>query len=152
MQKRESTLSELQESFDEYRAIVARNEGELKRAKKEASKARSAFASKGRFRSTPTGRHGCRRSTTSGSDPSRGGVGSLTEEQEVELERIRDAAAVASAAPRRELQSALRQAGEEGRECRGRRDDAERSAGELRARKGEHGVLVIVLNAKLESR
>ena len=63
-----------------------------------------------------------------------GGVGSLTEEQEVELERIRDAAAVASAAPRRELQSALRQAGEEGRECRGRRDDAERSAGELRAR------------------
>ena len=79
-------------------------------------------------------------------------MGSLTEEQEVELERIRDAAAVASAAPRRELQSALRQAGEEGRECRGRRDDAERSAGELRARKGEHGVLVIVLNAKLESR
>ena len=37
-----------------------------------------------------------------------GGIGSLTEEQEVEYEKIRDAAAVASAAPRRKLQSAAR--------------------------------------------
>ena len=50
VQQRESTLSELQESFDEHRAIVARNEGELKRAKKEASTARSAFASKEKTR------------------------------------------------------------------------------------------------------
>ena len=50
MQQRESTLSELQESLDEHRAIVARNESELKRAKKEASKARSACASKEKTR------------------------------------------------------------------------------------------------------
>lgn len=37
-----------------------------------------------------------------------GGIGSLTEEQEVEYETIRDAAAVASAVPRRKLQSAVR--------------------------------------------
>ena len=37
-----------------------------------------------------------------------GGIGSLTEEQEGEYEKIRDAAAVASAAPRRKLQSAAR--------------------------------------------
>lgn len=74
-----------------------------------------------------------------------GGVGALTEEQEVEYERIRDAAAVASAPPRRKLQSALRslesararaaEAGEERKECEGRGEDAERSCGELTARK-----------------
>lgn len=36
------------------------------------------------------------------------GIGSLTEEQEARYEQIRDAAAVASASPRRELQSAVR--------------------------------------------
>jgi len=74
-----------------------------------------------------------------------GGIGSLTEEQEVEYERIRDAAAVASAPPRRKLQSAVRglesarakaaKVGEERKECEGRKEDAERSCGELTTRK-----------------
>ena len=74
-----------------------------------------------------------------------GGAAVLTEEQEAAYERIKDAAAVASAAPRRALQGAARaregararcaRAAEERRECEGRRDDAERSAGELGQRK-----------------
>lgn len=74
-----------------------------------------------------------------------GGIGSLTEEQEVEYEKIRDAAAVASAVPRRKLQSAVRglesarakaaKVAEERKELQGRKDDAGRSVGELTARK-----------------
>ena len=73
------------------------------------------------------------------------GIGSLTEEQEVQYEKIRDAAAVASAAPRRKLQSATRglesarakaaKVGEERKELLGRKEDAERSCGELTTRK-----------------
>lgn len=74
-----------------------------------------------------------------------GGIGSLTEEQEVEYEKIRDAAAVASAPPRRKLQTAVRglesaragaaKVAEEKKELQGRKEDAERSCGELTARK-----------------
>ena len=72
------------------------------------------------------------------------GVGSLTEEQELKYEEIRDAAAVASAAPRRELQSAARvlesaraKAGklaEEKKEMLRRKEEAERSVNELSQR------------------
>jgi len=74
-----------------------------------------------------------------------GGIGSLTEEQEVDYEIIRDAAAVASAVPRRKLQSAVRslesarakaaKVAEEKKELTGRKDDAGRSVGELTARR-----------------
>jgi len=74
-----------------------------------------------------------------------GGIGALTEEQEVEYEKIRDAAAVASVAPRRKLQSAIRglesarakaaKVAEERKECEGRKEDAERSCVELTKRK-----------------
>jgi len=73
------------------------------------------------------------------------GVGSLTEDQEVEYEKIRDAAAVASAAPRRELQSAVRalessrakaaKITEDRKELEGKKEDAERSVSELTERK-----------------
>lgn len=73
------------------------------------------------------------------------GAGSMTEEQEVEYEKIRDAAAVASAVPRRKLQSAARalesarakaaKVAEERKELQSRKEDAERSVGELTARK-----------------
>jgi chromosome segregation ATPase len=76
---------------------------------------------------------------------SESGVGSMTEEQEMEYEKIRDAAAVASAVSRRKLQSAVRslesaraaaaKVVEERKELQGRKDDAERSVGELTARK-----------------
>jgi structural maintenance of chromosome 1 len=76
---------------------------------------------------------------------SESGVGNMTEEQEMEYETIRDAAAVASAVPRRKLQSAVRslesarstaaKVVEERKELQGRKDDAERSVGELTARK-----------------
>lgn len=72
------------------------------------------------------------------------GVGALTEEQEVRYEQIRDAAAVASAAPRRELQSAARalesarakagKVAEEKKELMGRKEEAERSVIELTQR------------------
>lgn len=72
-------------------------------------------------------------------------VGSMTEEQELEYEKIRDAAAVASAVPRRKLQSAVRslesarataaKVVEERKELQGRQDDAGRSVGELTTRK-----------------
>jgi len=73
------------------------------------------------------------------------GVGSMTEEQEVQYEKVRDAAAVASAAPRRELQTAVRvletararaaKVSEEKKELTGRKEDAERSVEELTQRK-----------------
>jgi structural maintenance of chromosome 1 len=76
---------------------------------------------------------------------SEGRAGSLTEEQEIEYEQIRDAAAVASAAPRRELQTAARalesarakaaKVAEERKELMGRKEDAERSVSELTQRK-----------------
>ena len=72
------------------------------------------------------------------------GVGALTEEQEVRYEEIRDAAAVASAAPRRELQSAVRalesarakaaKVAEEKKDLMGRKEEAERSVNELTQR------------------
>jgi chromosome segregation ATPase len=72
------------------------------------------------------------------------GIGSLTEEQEVRYEQIRDAAAVASAAPRRELQSAVRvlesararaaKVAEEKNELIARKEEAERSVNELTQR------------------
>jgi len=72
------------------------------------------------------------------------GVGALTEEQEVRYEEIRDAAAVASAAPRRELQSAVRalesarakaaKVAEEKKDLMGRKEEAERSVNELKQR------------------
>ena len=73
------------------------------------------------------------------------GVGSMTEEQEQEYEKIRDAAAVASTVPRRKLQSAVRslesarakaaKVVEERKELQSRKDEAERSVGVLAARK-----------------
>jgi chromosome segregation ATPase len=73
------------------------------------------------------------------------GVGSMTEDQEQEYERIRDAAAVASTVPRRKLQSAVRtlesarakaaKVAEERKELQSRKDEAERSVGVLTARK-----------------
>lgn len=76
---------------------------------------------------------------------SQNGAGALTEEQEVEYEKIRDAAAVASAGPRRELQSAVRalesarakaaRFTEERKELEGKKEDAERSVAELSDRK-----------------
>lgn len=73
------------------------------------------------------------------------GVGSMTEEQEVEYEKVRDAAAVASAVPRRKVQSAARalesarakaaKISEERKELQSRKEDAERSVEELTARK-----------------
>ena len=76
---------------------------------------------------------------------SESGFGSLTEEQEARYEQIRDAAAVASAAPRRELQRAMRaldsartkaaKVTEERKELTVRKEDAERSASELTQRK-----------------
>lgn len=72
------------------------------------------------------------------------GVGSMTEEQEVQYEKVRDAAAVASA-PRRELHTAVRvlesararaaKVSEEKKELIGRKEDAERSVEELTQRK-----------------
>ena len=74
-----------------------------------------------------------------------GGIGSLTEDQEVEYEKIRDTAAVASAAPRRKLQSAVRglesaranaaKVTEEKRELESRKEDAEKQTLELSSRK-----------------
>ena len=76
---------------------------------------------------------------------SESGVGSMTEEQEIQYEKVRDAAAVASAAPRRELQTAVRalesararaaKVSEEKKELTVRKDDAERSVEELTQRK-----------------
>ncbi len=73
------------------------------------------------------------------------GVGSMTEDQEQEYEKIRDAAAVASTVPRRKLQSAVRslesarakaaKVVEERKELQIRKDEAERSVGLLTARK-----------------
>lgn len=73
------------------------------------------------------------------------GVGSMTEEQEQEYEKIRDAAAVASTVPRRKLQSAVRslesarakaaKVVEERKELQSRKDEAERSVGVLTSRK-----------------
>mmetsp|Transcript_13150 Transcript_13150/g.27812 ORF Transcript_13150/g.27812 Transcript_13150/m.27812 type:complete len:1101 (-) Transcript_13150:41-3343(-) len=72
-------------------------------------------------------------------------VGTMSEEQEVRYERIRDAAAVASAKPRQLLQSAVRalesararaaKVADEKNELNGRKDDAERSMQELTTRK-----------------
>ena len=76
---------------------------------------------------------------------SESGVGSMTEEQEVQYEKVRDGAAVASAAPRRELQTAVRvlesararaaKVSEEKKELTVRKEDAERSVEELTQRK-----------------
>ena len=75
---------------------------------------------------------------------SESGVGSMTEEQEIEYEKIRNAASVASAIPRRQLQSSVRhlesarataaKVVEERKELLGRKDDAERSVEELTER------------------
>ena len=75
---------------------------------------------------------------------SESGVGSMTEEQEIEYEKIRNAASVASAIPRRQLQSSVRQLEsarataakvvEERKELLSRKDDAERSVDELTER------------------
>lgn len=72
------------------------------------------------------------------------GIGALTEEQEVRYEKIRDAAAVASAIPRRELQSSVRalesarakagKVAEEKKELKGRMEEAQRSVNELTQR------------------
>lgn len=72
------------------------------------------------------------------------GVGSMTEDQELEYERIRDAAAVASTVPRRKLQSAVRSLEssrakaakvlEERKELQSRKDEAQRSVGVLTER------------------
>jgi chromosome segregation ATPase len=73
------------------------------------------------------------------------GVGSMTEDQEQEYEKIRDAAAVASTVPRRKLQSAVRslesarakaaKVAEERKELQSRKDEAERSVGMLTSRR-----------------
>lgn len=75
---------------------------------------------------------------------SESGVGSMTEEQEIEYEKIRNAASVASAIPRRQLQSSVRhlesarataaKVVEERKELLGRKDDAGRSVEELNER------------------
>ena len=201
VQQRESALTELQESLAEHQAVVTEKEGLLKKAKKEASKARSASSSKDKLRMKLEGEVDKlqpaviesseaiaalkKRVTADGKAVTRiekekashgeklaeleeeieeyqeketalqteydelkeseSGVGSMTEEQEVEYEKIRDAAAVASAAPRRKLQSAVRalesarakaaKVAEERKELQGRKEDAERSVGELTARK-----------------
>lgn len=72
-------------------------------------------------------------------------VGTMSEEQEVRYERIRDAAAVASAKPRQLLQTAVRalesararaaKIADEKNELDGRKDEAERSMQELTTRK-----------------
>ncbi len=72
-------------------------------------------------------------------------VGTMTEEQEVKYERIRDAAAVASAKPRQLLQTAVRalesarakaaKVEDEKNELNGRKNDAERAMQELSTRK-----------------
>eukprot|EP00579_Thalassiosira_antarctica_P001997 CAMPEP_0201868672 /NCGR_PEP_ID=MMETSP0902-20130614/2454_1 /ASSEMBLY_ACC=CAM_ASM_000551 /TAXON_ID=420261 /ORGANISM="Thalassiosira antarctica, Strain CCMP982" /LENGTH=1327 /DNA_ID=CAMNT_0048394037 /DNA_START=180 /DNA_END=4163 /DNA_ORIENTATION=+ len=202
VQQRESSVTELQESLAEHQAVVTDKEGLLKKAKKEASKARTQSSAKDKLRikleaevdklqpsviesseaiaalkkrvsadSKAASRiekekaaHGEKLAELeeeiaghvekeselqqeydqlkqSESD----GIGSLTEEQEVQYEKIRDAAAVASAAPRRKLQSAIRglesarakaaKVGEERKELLGRKEDAERSCGELTTRK-----------------
>ena len=201
VQQRESTHSELQESLSEHQAVVNEKESLLKKAKKEASKARSQSSAKDKQRmkfeaevdklqpsviesseaiSALTKRitsdvkavskiekektaHREKLAELEGEireyqekeeelqneydelKDSESGVGSMTEEQEMEYETIRDAAAVASAVPRRKLQSAVRslesarstaaKVVEERKELLGRKDDAERSVGELTARK-----------------
>jgi len=164
IQQRESNKAELQESLEECQAVVTEKEAALKKAKKEASKARGSTSSKDKLRikleaevdklqpsviesseaiqalkkrvasdervvariEKDKASHGKRLSalqaeideyTEQESDlqkeydevkESETGVGTMTEEQEVQYEKVRDAAAVASAAPRRELQTAVR--------------------------------------------
>eukprot|EP00804_Cyclotella_cryptica_P030321 CCRYP_011865-RA/>CCRYP_011865-RA protein AED:0.05 eAED:0.05 QI:289/1/1/1/0.83/0.57/7/1563/908 len=89
------------------------------------------------------------------------GIGSLTEEQEVRYEQIRDAAAVASAAPRRELQSAVRalesaraqaaKVAEEKKELMARKEEAERSVNELTQRTEKLGKSLKETHADLAS-
>ncbi|ACI64866.1 smc1, partial [Thalassiosira pseudonana CCMP1335] len=92
---------------------------------------------------------------------SEGRAGSLTEEQEIEYEQIRDAAAVASAAPRRELQTAARalesarakaaKVAEERKELMGRKEDAERSVSELTQRRNVLEKSLAKTQAELET-
>lgn len=201
IQQRESNKAELQESLEECQAVVTEKEAALKKAKKEASKARGSTSSKDKLRikleaevdklqpsviesseaiqalkkrvasdervvariEKDKASHGKRLSalqaeideyTEQESDlqkeydevkESETGVGAMTEEQEVQYEKVRDAAAVASAAPRRELQTAVRvlesararaaKVSEEKKELIGRKEDAERSVEELTQRK-----------------
>ncbi|KAL7543841.1 hypothetical protein ACHAXR_013280 [Thalassiosira sp. AJA248-18] len=202
VQLRETAVTELQESLSEHQVVVAEKEGLLKKAKKEASKARSQSSAKDKLRikleaevdklqpsviesseaiaalkkrvaSDTKAVTRIEKEKTTHSDKlavleeeieeyqskeeelqneydqlkqsESGGIGSLTEEQEVQYEKIRDAAAVASAPPRRKLQSAVRglesaragaaKVAEEKKELQGRKEDAQRSCGELTARK-----------------
>ncbi|KAL9184441.1 hypothetical protein ACHAXT_002527 [Thalassiosira profunda] len=202
VQQRETTVSDLQESLAEHQAIVAEKEDVLKKAKKEASKARSQSSAKDKLRikleaevdklqpsviesseaiaalkkrvaSDTKAVARVEKEKASHSDKlaeleeqieeyqekegelqkeydelkqsEGGGVGSLTEEQEAEYGKICDAAAVASAALRRKLQSSARglesaraRAGkvmEEKKELQSRKEDAERSCAELTTRK-----------------
>jgi len=201
IQQRESNKAELQESLEECQSVVTEKEASLKKAKKEASKARGSTSSKDKLRikleaevdklqpsviesseaiqalkkrvasderavariEKDKASHGKKLSalqteideyTEQESElqkeydevkESETGVGSMTEEQEVQYEKVRDAAAVASAAPRRELHTAVRvlesararaaKVSEEKKELVGRKEDAERSVEELTQRK-----------------
>ena len=201
VQKGEAKHVELLESLEEHQEIVREKEDVLKKAKKDASKARSQTSSKDKLRikleaevdklqpsvieSTEAiealkkrvsanekavkriekdkATHGEKLAELESEieeyeekeaelqkeyddlKQSQNGAGALTEEQEVEYEKIRDAAAVASAGPRRELQSAVRalesarakaaRFTEERKELEGKKEDAERSVAELSDRK-----------------
>lgn len=192
---------ELEESLNECQEVVTEKEALLKKAKKEASKARGATSSKDKLRikleaevdklqpsviesseaihalnkrvasderavakiEKDRASHGKKLATLQAEideyteqetelqkeydevKESESGVGSMTEEQEIQYEKVRDAAAVASAAPRRELQTAVRalesararaaKVSEEKKELTVRKDDAERSVEELTQRK-----------------
>lgn len=192
---------ELEESLNECQEVVTEKEALLKKAKKEASKARGATSSKDKLRikleaevdklqpsviESSEAIHALKKRVASDEravakiekdrashgkklaelqaeideyteqetelqkeydemKESESGVGSMTEEQEIQYEKVRDAAAVASAAPRRELQTAVRalesararaaKVSEEKKELIVRKDDAERSVEELTQRK-----------------
>lgn len=201
IQQRESEKTELEESLKECQEVVTEKEALLKKAKKDASKARGSTSSKDKLRikleaevdklqpsmiesseaiqalkkrvssdekgvskiEKDKASHGKKLSALQAEiddytkqerelqkeydevKESESGVGCMTEKQEVQYEKVRDAAAVASAAPRRELQTAVRvlenararaaKVSDEKKELIGRKEDAERSVEELTQRK-----------------